>query len=441
MVRKKYIPHISPFFGGSMFVVVLLVGGYYVGPKIFSYEYTQPNNSTSTVLAETVEKEIPKVAHIATPSAVKAIYMTQCVVGTPSFRDKLVKLIDDTELNAVVIDIKDYSGKIGFTTDDPMLSASVSDACGARDMKEFVQRLHDKGIYVIGRITVFQDPYYSKMHPELAVKKESNTSVVWKDHKGLSFIDVGARPFWDYIIELGRTAYTMGFDELNFDYVRYPSDGDMKDIAFTLSEGKPKAVKLEEFFSYLYEAFATGETPQSGLRPADRVVPSDIDRPVLSVDLFGYTTTNSDDLGIGQVIERALPYFDFVMPMVYPSHYNSGFINIAKPATEPYKVVKYSMDSAVRRARLLGAAEVTTATSSQMLFLRDESVKGHGNISSSQLRPWLQDFDLGATYTADMVRAQMQATYDAGLTSWALWDAGNTYTSGALHGEDTAYAQ
>ncbi|GMU73931.1 MAG: hypothetical protein AMXMBFR44_1300 [Candidatus Campbellbacteria bacterium] len=434
-ISRKHIRWFSPvLLWASLVAVVIFLVGFFIGPQIFSYRYNQQEvKAQNATFDEEEKKPASDVVHLPTPDPLKAIYMTQCVVGTPSFREKLVKLIDETELNAVIIDIKDFSGKIAFTTDNPVLAPSVSDACGARDMKEFIKMLHGKNIYVVGRITVFQDPFYSKLHPELAVKKESDTSVVWTDHKGLSFIDVGARPFWDYIIELSRESYALGFDELNYDYVRYPSDGNMKDIAFTLSEGKPKDVELETFFAYLYEALDTGEAPTSGLRSVRNIFSDDEPRPVLSVDLFGYTTTNRDDLGIGQLLERALPYFDYVMPMVYPSHYNAGFIGIAKPASSPYEVVKYSMDEAVRRVRAMAEAKNSTATTTEATYLRTQANKGHGNINVLQMRPWLQDFDLGATYTPEMVRAQMQATYDAGLTSWALWDAGNTYTRAALH--------
>src|SRR3989344_5379030 len=226
---------------------------------------------------------LPQVAHIPTPSPVKAIYMTQCAAGTPSFREDLTKLIDSTELNSIVIDIKDYSGGIAFPTNNPALAPYVSDKCGANDMKAFVKELHDKDIYVIGRVTVFQDPLYTTAHPELAVKKESATSTVWKDHKGLSFIDVGAKPFWDYIVVLSKESYALGFDELNFDYIRFPSDGDMKDIAYTWGGGKAKAEALEDFFRYLHEQ----------LKPLGVVI---------SADLFGMTATNEDDLNIGQVL-------------------------------------------------------------------------------------------------------------------------------------------
>lgn len=425
--KPSHVKHLIVLIGACVIVFVAIFA---FVPHIFSSTYTSPlaaaDNDKKKDVAEVVPElpKKPQVAHIETPEAVKAIYMSQCVSGTPSFRDKLVTLIDETELNSVIIDIKDFTGKLAFTPDNPDLATSVSDACGARDMKSFVETLHAKDIYVIGRITVFQDPHYTSLHPEFAVKKESD-GTVWKDHKGLAFIDVGAEEYWKYIVDISRSAYEIGFDELNFDYIRYPSDGNMKDIAFTLSENKPKAEKLEEFFAYLHEELSE---PWGDFETV----------PKLSADLFGYTTTNTDDLGIGQVLERTLPYFDYVMPMVYPSHYNAGFINIAKPATSPYEVVNYSMETAATRAKAMIASVDSTATSTEVAFLRAQAKKGRGHIETSQLRPWLQDFDLGATYTPEMVRAQMQATYDAGLDSWALWDAGNTYTRAALKLEDVA---
>lgn len=173
--------------------------------------------------------------------------MTQCVVGTKAFRESLVKIAGETEINAIVIDIKDYTGRIAFDTENPQLIESISDKCGASDMREFVEILHEKGIYVIGRVAVFQDPYMVKKRPDLAVQSKS-TGGVWKDYKGLSFIDVGAREHWDYIIEIAKEAYKIGFDEINFDYVRFPSDGNMDDVSYVHSVGKTKPDALKEFF-------------------------------------------------------------------------------------------------------------------------------------------------------------------------------------------------
>ncbi|MEK7133828.1 MAG: putative glycoside hydrolase, partial [Patescibacteria group bacterium] len=285
----------APILGG---VFLFAAGTAAIGLALPQISYVR-----SDVALETVFRE-PVVRHVPTPEMVKAVYMTQCVVGTPSFRAELIDLIENTELNAVVIDIKDYSGGIAFPSTDPALLPYVSKKCGAYDMEEFVKTLHEKGIYVIGRITVFQDPLYTRAHPEFAVKKSSDREIVWKDHKGLSFIDVGAKPFWDYIVTLSKASYALGFDELNFDYIRFPSDGDMKDIAYTWIEGKTKQESLEEFFRYLHGQLAV--IPVS-TRPAEWV-------PVMSADLFGMTATNYDDLNIGQVLERALPYFDYIDP-------------------------------------------------------------------------------------------------------------------------------
>ncbi len=357
---------------------------------------------------------IPPVLHVRTPENVKAIYMSQCVVGTPSFRDTLVELIDSTELNAVVIDIRDYTGKIAFETENPMLAEYVSDACGAKDMKSFIEKLHEKDIYVIGRITTFQNPAYIKAHPEQAVQKKSGG--VWKDHKGLAFVDVGAKPYWETVVELSKESYAIGFDELNFDYIRFPSDGDMKDITFTWSEGKTKQVALEEFFKYLHEQLEpirSKNSRQIGV--------------VTSADLFGMTATNKDDLNIGQVLERALPYFDYIDPMVYPSHYPSGFNGYKDVNAHSYDIVHMSMVEAVRRT------VATTTLIASFAYTRigtsTPAVYSKPSYPASKIRPWLQSFDYPVTYTPEMVQAQIKANEDAGLGSYLFWDPANKYRS------------
>ncbi len=389
---------------GGIILLVLLGMTYAVPPEWVVAEGAPVASSTDAVAAKPVPPK-PAVSHIKTPEPTYAIYMSQCVVGTPTFRDKLVSFIDDTELNAVIIDIKDYTGKIAFTTDNPVLADSVSDACGARDMRAFVQTLHDKGIYVIGRITVFQDPYYTKLHPSAAVQSAS-TGTPWKDYKGLSFIDVSHKPYWDYVAELSRVAYEdFGFDELNYDYIRYPSDGPMKDARYVNNN---KAESIELFLKYLHEHVApTGAA--------------------MSADLFGMTTTNSDDLNIGQQLERTLPYFDYVAPMVYPSHYPKNFRDLGNPNNHPYEVVNISM---------LAAANRTVATTTLIETLDGRAIASTSpqlytkeSYSKLKMRPWLQDFDYGKDYTRADIEAQIQATYDAGLTSWFFWDPANKYTA------------
>jgi hypothetical protein len=274
-------------------------------------------------------------------------------------------------------------------------------------MAEFIETLHDNDIYVIARITAFQDPYLAKLNPDWAVKKNSDKNINWKDGKGISYIDAGNKEMWKYLVDLGQESYAIGFDEINYDYIRFPSDGDMKDIYFPWSNdilisniAKPavgtstpavkggKSIVMKSFFEYLHENFK-----DTGI--------------IISADLFGMTSTNYDDLNIGQVLEDAAPNFDFIAPMVYPSHYPTGFNGYKDVNAHPYDIVNYSMVIAAKRLVAIGESPL-------------------------KLRPWLQDNDYPVHYTPAMVRAQIQATYDAGLTSWMLWDAGNTYTQSAL---------
>lgn len=363
----------------AVFSIGAFGGIYFFLPKLSTVEY-----SADLALAATTTMVKPWAAtHVSTPEPLKALYLTSWVAGSKSLREPVLSLLQSTEANAVVIDIKDYTGNISFPLDDPALKGAVENRIP--DIRTLIESLHEKHIYVIGRVAVFQDPFMVKHHPEVAVKRKSDPSVVWKDYKGISWIDAGSQEYWNYMITLGKAAYKEGFDEINFDYIRFPSDGDMTDVYYPVSNGMAKSEVLEHFFQYLHEGFAG-----TGIK--------------ISADIFGMTTTNSDDLGIGQVLEKALPYFDAIAPMVYPSHYPTGFINLKNPAAHPYEVIKFSMDHAVLRA----------------------------STTPLKLRPWLQDFNLGAVYTPEMIRAEKKAVYDSGLTSWMMWNAASKYTKAAL---------
>jgi hypothetical protein len=350
--------------------------------------------STTASTTSTTPSIVP--THITTPTPVKAIYLTSWAAGTHSFRAHIENIADTTEVNAVVIDVKDYTGKISYKVDTPELVKVGSSENRIPDVVSFIDTLHKKGIYVIARVAVFQDPYYIKVRPDLAVRTNTDKTKAWKDRKGISWLDAGSEDVWKYVQMIAEESYRKGFDEINFDYIRFPSDGNMKDIYYPMSEGKKKSDVMNSFFTYI------GKT----LR--DEGIPT-------SADLFGMTTTNKDDLNIGQLLEDALRNFDFVAPMVYPSHYPPTWNGFKNPADHPYDVVNISMKKAVARAEAIP-------------------------VSRLKLRPWLQDFDLGAKYTKEMVRAQMTATYDVGLDSWMLWDAANKYTPEALLSDADAQA-
>lgn len=400
---KKFI-FISLAFIGCGVVV------YYVLPRFIhgnSIEYnTEQNLPVESVLkdnivggdAETllnengIENLIP-ITHIQTPEKVKALYMSGWVAGSKDFRNSLVKVVDETELNAVVIDIKDSTGRISFKIDDPLIKQLGSAENRISNVRELTTLLHSKNIYIIGRISVFQDPYLTKIKPEWSVKKISDGRV-WKDRKGLSFLDPTNKNVHDYVISIAKNSYALGFDEINFDYIRYPSDGNVKDINYNLTVGKTRAGNMEDFFKYLSSEIKKEEN-----------IP-------ISADVFGLTTEATDDMGIGQLWEKIIPYFDFVCPMVYPSHYPSGHDGYKNPASYPYEIVNHALIGAINKTKVISE-------------------------NTSKIRPWLQDFDLGATYTKDMIRAQIKAVYNNGLDSWMLWDPSNKYTPSALELETT----
>jgi hypothetical protein len=365
------------------------------------------------------------------PEEVKAIYMTACVAGTPSFRDRLITLMGETEINSVIIDIKDYSGTISFSPHgEAWKSAWNAAECGARDMPELIARLHELDIFVIGRITVFQDPFFAPKNPELAVQRADQTTV-WKDGKGLSFVDVASQYYWNHIIELAVESYNIGFDEINFDYVRYPSDGNMADTHYPQSVsgeyGMDRQANLEAFFKYLHEHM-TDEALFARVRHENTGRESNV--PYTSADLFGMTTTNYDDLSIGQVQERAAPYFDFIAPMVYPSHYPNNYLGLGDPNDHPYEVVYHAMKTGVDRmrastTRLAGFQHVRVGTSTPAVYQKPV-------YDGNKFRTWIQDFDYGGDYDAADVRAQIQASYDAGVKSWMIWAPSNIYTKAAL---------
>lgn len=382
----KKLPKVYYFyFCTAIFAVFIFT--YFASGNSAPIEYISENILKNEDKKEEIEK--PIVEHIPPPDAVKGIYMTSWVAGTKDWREDLVRFVDRTEINAIVIDVKDYSGRVSFETGNSKVKEVGSEEKRIRDLPEFIKYLHSKNIYVIARITVFQDPFYAKKYPASAVQK--NDGSVWKDRKGLSFVDPLAKDYWDYMVELSRASEQAGFDEINYDYIRFPSDGDMKNIVFPLSGNMNKADALDRFFSYLRKELKEG----GGAIP----IP-------LSADIFGMTTTNYDDLGIGQILERVEKHFDYVLPMVYPSHYPPKFHGFKNPADHPYEIIKHAMTSAHLR--------MSSPTS-----------------TPEKLRPWIQDFDLGAEYDATKVRAQIQATYDSGLDSWISWDPANRYTIGA----------
>lgn len=359
---------------------------------------TSVNNTNSTSTKVIGKNGIPingsttprVVTHVKTPEHVKAIYMSSWVAGTPSIRSRLVKLIDTTELNAVVIDVKDNTGIITWDS-------------RVRDIDEFIDELHAKNIYVIARIAAFQDPHYVSLHPEEAVHSKKNGGI-WKDHKGVPWVDTGSKNMWRYLERLSKESYARGFDEINLDYIRFPTDGVLADMTFPIS-GKNgglvnKPAIVSEFYHFITDSLRKDGIPVSG-------------------DLFGIIMVTKVDIAVlGQDMHTALETFDYVAPMIYPSHFYAGTAGFQKPAQHPGEIIDYSMQKGIEIAD-----EVASSTGQATSTVR------------AKYRPWYQDFDMGATYTAEMVRAQISAGEKIGIKSWMLWDPSNHYTPSALKNE------
>lgn len=403
--------HMKRFFIITISLIIIILGGglvyaKFLRPDPITSDPVSADSIDGTTLEEEIALEKPLVTHLKTPKPVKAIYVSSWVAGTPSIMKKIINIIETTEVNAVVLDIKDATGRVSFLTDEPLVVETGSPENRIKNIREFINDLHSKNIYVIGRISTFQDPYLTKVRPDWAITRKSD-GAVWKDRKGLSFLDPANEDVWNYTLAVARASYNVGFDEINFDYIRYPSDGNMKDIDYKLlqkADGSTstRADHIEDFMKFVNESLRS-EFPEI----------------VTSADLFGLTTTEKTDMGIGQILEKALPHFDYIGPMTYPSHYANGEYGIASPAKNPGLVITKALAGAKQKIDTMKADP-------------NLSEEVRNRISYEQIRPWLQDFSInGVTYTADMVRAQIQATYDSGMDSWMMWDPSNKYTLGA----------
>ncbi len=383
------------------------------------FQETNQEIVSSSLPMETEIDESPKPLSPA-PEIIKAVYLTSWSASIKSNIDYIIELASSTEVNAVVIDVKDFSGYVAYDTKLEQVEKYKAEHIRLKDVESLIEQFHKKGIYVIARVTIFQDPVLAKARPDLAVHSKAKLSTttatssqntatqkpssfsassLWIDDLGLHWIDPASKEAWNYTAAIARETASLGFDEINFDYVRFPSDGDLKDMVFPLWDATTsKHLVIKDFFKHLRQ-----ET--SGIK--------------ISVDLFGLSTANKDDLGIGQVIEDAFLYFDFVCPMVYPSHYSPGFLGYKEPAKYPYEVVKDATEKALYRLKVF---KESNPTSSQPI-----------NIG---FRPWLQDFNLrGVYYDAKMVKLEIEALKKASgdnFKGFMLWNSWNIYTKEAL---------
>lgn len=327
------------------------------------------------------------------PNAVKGVYLNAWAAGSSGRSQALIDLAARTEVNAFVIDLKDASGFVSYAT-EVMTAREVGadQEIRIRDLVGLLGRLHEADIYPIARIVIVKDPLLIRARPEWAV--QDTAGGVWVDSKGLVWANLHDQRVWDYHVELAKEAAALGFPEIQWDYVRFADAprADLDRAFFPGSEGRRRQDAVGEFLEY-----ARAELDDYGV--------------AMTVDVFGATTSAHNDVGIGQHWESFIGAVDVALPMVYPSHYWTGSFGISDPNGHPYEVVRRALEAGLERSATVEGAGTT--------------------------RPWLQDFTLGAPrYEAPEVRAQIEATYDAGIDEWVLWSPSSRYTEAALEPRD-----
>ncbi|KKT35598.1 MAG: hypothetical protein UW24_C0006G0008 [Parcubacteria group bacterium GW2011_GWA2_44_12] len=316
----------------------------------------------------------------------KGLYLTATSAANPKMREYILSLIRETELNAVVIDVKDASGFVLYNSTLGIVQEMGTSKSTITNLHAVFQEFQDEGVYVIARVVVFADPLIAQKKPEWAILKKNGG--LWKNYDGAPWADPTVRSVWDYNSAIGREAASFGADEINFDFVRFPSDGPVENAEYH-NLLTTKADTMRNFFSYLGDELAD--------------IPA-----YISVDMFGlvldHAKTN-EDIGIGQRLSDAQNAVDYIYPMTYPSHYGKGYAGFANPALYPYKILKNSLESAKDPLR-------------------------QGN---ARLRVWLQAFSLGAIYDGDKIKQQIQAVEETeSAEGWILWNARNYYTKKGL---------
>ena len=313
------------------------------------------------------------------PEEVRGVHVTMALAGIPGKLDQYIAM-QDSGLNTVELDVKDENGDVAFLANVP-LSRKVGAAKHYYNPQLAAAKVHAAGLYLIGRVVTFEDPALSAGAPELAIRRADGSR--WVNSAGLGWTNPYDRRVWKYNVDIAEQAARLGFDEIQFDYVRFPSDGDIAQIRYPGVHSQPMGWTIPLFLKY-----ARSRLKPLGVR--------------ISVDVFGLSATR--DLGIAQFPRRIAPFVDTIYPMVYPSHYVSGEYNIIDPNSRPGTTVAYS--------------------------LRDFRDKLRGR--KTKLIPWLQDFSLGRTYTLADIQDEIQAARLEHVKGFMLWNAAGVYTVKAL---------
>jgi hypothetical protein len=347
---------------------------------------TRPDSAAGTVASpagDAAQASTTKVDVDKEFPVVRALYVNRFAAQSTKRMRQLIQIADETEINALVIDMKDEFG-LNFKTSNAEWARNAGTAGTVRDLRALLDTMRAHKILPIARLVVFKDSVTARVHPDWTIRRQDNS--IWRDKQGLAWVNPYHRELWNYNIGLGEELAKMGFGEIQFDYIRFPEPyPSLPKQVFPGSEGVSKPDVLAGFLKD-----ANARYDKLGVRT--------------TADIFGLVTTVGGALEVGQWWEKISPQVDVVLPMVYPSHYPRGSFGLASPNAEPRKVISIALTRARQRDQKLGIT------------------------APEHVRPWLQAFTLGKPpYGPAELEAQKQGTYDAGYDGWVLWHPGSKY--------------
>ncbi len=350
-------------------------------------------------VAPTVEPEVEQIIEEVDPRVpvrARGLYVTSRAIMDR--RDELIEIADTTEINTMVIDVKDDNGRITFNMDSEMARNIGATTNTISDIADLLKLLKEKEIYPIARIVAFKDPYLAEQRHDLAIKNKDGS--LYRDNNGECWINPYEKEVWDYLIEVSTKAAEVGFMEIQFDYIRFSTGKGMSEAYFgPLAEEKSKEDIIIEFTKYAYEK----------LKPLGVFV---------SADVYGTIISSDIDAGlVGQNYVELAKHLDYICPMIYPSHFAEGNYGVEYPDLEPYKIVR----------------KVLTASRNKL----DDIPEGEHR---AIVRPWLQDFTATwiknyQVYGGLQVREQIVGVYGVGYREWLLWNASCNYSVDGLYSD------
>ena len=354
-----------------------------------------PSKDT-VIAADSIRR--PPVPLVPTPNPVRGLYVNRwAAIG-----DRMWQLIDvakRTEVNALVIDVKDDRGLVLYHSRVPLakeIGADTTRPMSYRRLRAVLDTMRAHDIYPIARIVVAKDPLLASAKSEWSIRRKRD-GLPWIDKNGHPWLDPTHPEVWKYAGDLASEAVNLGFSEIQFDYVRFPDEDRLiREAVFPLMNGRVRAQVIHDQLNYLHTLVKPLGVP-------------------MTIDVFGLSATDTTDMGIGQKWELFIDQVDVVLPMDYPSHFAPGTFGLGNPNAHPYSTLEHA--------------------------LHDAKARSAGIPNAARIVPWYQDFTLGLPrYGVEQVLSQMRAGHDQGIDSWMLWNPGSRYSLDALKPEGVAAA-